>query len=173
MMKALFLVVALIASPLAMADWAFQAGLGGTYLYQDNADTGTDSSVRPNLQFGVFKPVSDTWSMGTAIEYVPDDIMGSGATGNLMMWRVAEFGYQFAEKWAISFYGGAARYDREEPGWGYGLGGGVLWLLGDRWALSGELNWTSTDISFENDGVTASGKKDDFIWSSLVLKVRF
>ncbi|TKB46457.1 porin family protein [Ferrimonas sediminicola] len=172
--KQVILGLALVtASQCALAQWNFQGGIGASYLRQNNSNTGTESDVRPNLQFGVFKPVSDHWSMGTSLEYVPDDIAGSGASGNLLNWRVAEFGYQFAERWAVSFYGGAARYDRTDPGWGYGAGLGLLWLGGKQWALASEVNYVSTDVSFKESAPTEPSKRDKHAWATLTFKFRF
>ncbi|MBY5921240.1 outer membrane beta-barrel protein [Ferrimonas balearica] len=163
------------APVMAEQAWNFNLGVGGSVFYHSNSggsqsEEYTDTSFRPNLQVGVERPINERWSLGTGLELVADDLTSWGNSGNLLMWRIGEFKYQVSDRWALGFYGGAARYYRETSAYGYGLGAGAEYQLSPNWALSVELNYVGTDTSI-NEAVPF--KRDKFGWGSTLLRYRF
>ncbi|MBW3138203.1 outer membrane beta-barrel protein [Ferrimonas balearica] len=171
------LLLALAAAAPAHAEqaWNWNLGVGGSVFYQSNSGGEqspeyTDTSFRPNLQVGIERAINERWTMGTGLELLVEDAIDWGNSGNLLMWRIAEFGYQVSDNWSLSFYGGAGRYYRETSAYGYGLGAGAQYQLNANWALSFELSYVGTDTSI-NDAVPF--KRDKFGWGSTVLRYRF
>ncbi|MBY5978962.1 outer membrane beta-barrel protein [Ferrimonas balearica] len=170
------LLACVVAVP-AMADdaWYWNLGVGGSVFYQSNSGGSaspefTDTSFRPNVQLGVMRPINERWSLGTGVELLVEDFTDWGNSGNLLMWRIGEFGYQLSDNWALTFYGGAARYYRETSAYGYGFGAGALYQLSPSWALSFEINYVGTDTSINN---AVPYKRDKFGWGSTVLRYKF
>ncbi|MBY6018290.1 outer membrane beta-barrel protein [Ferrimonas balearica] len=165
----------MVAPALANDAWHWNLGVGGSVVYQSNSGGSgsaefSDTSFRPNLQVGVMRPINERWSLGTGVELLVEDFTDWGNSGNLLMWRIGEFGYQLSDNWALTFYGGAARYYRETSAYGYGLGAGALYQLNANWAFSFEINYVGTDTSINN---AVPFKRDKFGWGSTVLRYKF
>ncbi|MBY6186829.1 outer membrane beta-barrel protein [Marinobacter hydrocarbonoclasticus] len=163
------------ASVQAEEAWHWNLGVGASVIYHSNSggsqsEEFSDTTVRPNIQVGIVRPISERWTMGTGLELVADDVVSWGNSGNLLMWRIGEFTYQLSEDWALSFYGGAGRYYRETNGYGYGLGAGAHYRLSSSWELSVELSYVGTDTSINK---AVPFKRDKFGWGSTMLRYRF
>lgn len=157
----------------ALANWWPYVGAGASYMHhrQRGIDI-EENKVRPTLQLGVMREINQDWSMGTGVDVLVKDIASWGNSGNLLMWRVANFEYQINPNWAINGYGGAARYYRETSAWGYGLGGGVQYYLNDQLSIAADVNWTDTDTS-DNWNTELTHNKDLFVWGTVALRYRF
>ncbi|GAA5192794.1 hypothetical protein [Ferrimonas gelatinilytica] len=169
-----------LSSGVAVPVWAsaepqFYVGAGGSLFSRINNgnsvnDSFTETSLRPNLQLGVMRPISERWSLGTGVELVVEDLLDWSDSTNLLMWRIGELGYQISDRWALSFYGGAGRFYRNNFGYGYGAGGGIYYQLGTHWLLGGEFNYVLTRTSYPND---TPYEKEHLGWGSVVFKYRF
>ncbi|MBY5994080.1 outer membrane beta-barrel protein [Ferrimonas balearica] len=168
--------MAVLALPVwAVTEPAFYIGGGASVVYRANNgnsqnDSFSETHVTPNLQIGVMRPINERWSLGTGLELTPRDMFSWGDSKNLLTWRIGELGYQISEQWGFSFYGGASRFYRNNPGWGYGFGSGLYYQLSPKMVLGAEINYVLTRTSYPQD---VPYEKEHFGWGSMVVKYRF
>lgn len=157
----------------ALAAWWPYVGVGGTAMHhrQRGIDI-EENQFRPAIQAGLVKQINDNWTMGTGVDLLAEDLFSWGGSGNLLMWRIANFEYLINNNWSVNAYGGAARYYRDLPAWGYGFGAGVQYYFSENWSVAADVNWTDTDTSDNwNDELTHN--KDLFVWGTIAVRYNF
>ncbi len=166
-------VLLFVAPCICTADWHANADVGLSVMRYTNKAIAPDTQFRPQVAFGFTRLINENWRMRTAVDVIFEQGNDSASAGNLMNWRIAELDYRISENWALSGYGGIARYDRERPALGYSIGGGAKWRVTDQWLISIDLSNTKVDISSSVPGDSALDSKDRFQWFNCSLRYSF
>lgn len=167
------LVLALLGGNALASEWHTTLDIGGALIKHNNKLVGDDRALRPQISVGFTRLVNSDWRMRSAVDIIFEQGNDSSRDSNLLNWRVAELDYRLGDNWAISGYGGIARYYRERPSYGYSVGGGIKWRIQEQWILSMDINNTKVDISSDVPGDTTLGPKDRFTWLGTSLRYSF
>ena len=127
----------------------------------------------PSLGIGLYRLSSTTLRVGSSLEVLMQEVSGGARTENVLMWRMAELDYLLSEDLALSFSGGIARFYREQPSYGYGIGVGMKYQLSDDIYLSARYNKAEAVISSKVPTDDNSPPKNDLQWLSLQVHLIF
>lgn len=124
----------------AGVDVFFDTGINAGRVRQDilesDMTTNTDVELAPHFGVGARRAVSDTSDIGARIEL--DEFDGE----SFLAVRAIDYRYRFANRFALTGFLGAARYDLATAAYGYYMGIGGQWRnVAKHWDLSLDLRY--------------------------------
>lgn len=154
-------------------EWTLDIGVGTGYLRVTDATNLNETHLRPSLHLGAFRQNADNWRIGTSLESLVENGDDWSNSTNVIMWRMGDIDYRISEDLAINFHGGFARYYREQPAYGYGIGAGLKYRLLEHSYVSFSATRAETDVSTDVPTDNNSPTKNDLLWASLRLHLLF
>lgn len=175
MRKFLWLTIIVCSAALAQdpaEEWHFTANAGASLFRHNNNAVGRSQHWRPVIEFGLVREISPDWRLQTSVEWMfdrGDEI----ATGQFVNWHIGEIDYRVSDNFALTLYGGMARYYREQPSWGYSKGFGAKYRLSEQWLFSADFAQAVVDISDSVPQSPPLTNRDFMRWMSLTLNYQF
>ena len=155
-------------------DWSWALGAGLAAVERENS--GFDETLRYAqgvLQIGAHKNLSEQWRLGSRLDWVIERSNKPDGEPGLLMWRMIDVDWRLADAWALNAGFGFARFSREQPAYGYGLGVGLKYQLGKRSYLAVDLASVESDISTGVPGNGELSPKDQLDVLTIVLATMF
>lgn len=150
----------------------WEIGVGASNVQVSNTESNSRSTI-PTLSFGVYRSINEELRIGSSLEILPSKAASSSENQDILMWRVAEIDYLFNDVFALNLHGGIARYYREQPSYGYGVGIGAKYKLTSNSYLTAVFTKAEVDISTDVPTNNGAPTKDDLEWLSVRLQLVF
>ncbi len=150
-------------------------GISLSAIYQrnsglENTPVKSNTAYRSGLSFTASRSVNSKWDVGTGVEMLFASTSNEKSFGSVVVWKMLEGRYHASRVLSLTSYFSLGRFARENPAYGYGVGGGMSYKLNADWQLNINANYLGTDASIDT---ATTSKRDKFLWLNVGASYRF